>query len=219
MTEINVTKYTNIWMLHLANSFTSGKVSHMTLAEAYRTMHSPARTQRFIIEMRSIPLFVASQLVRSHVGVQFYQRSRRTDRGGEDFGRVCDGIARNLHAADSNSSWTLARKQLKEILSLPGRFDRYALTDLLADINAEAIVSMSHKRLCSKASPETRSIWQKVVEKLAAADADLAPHCVPQCVFRGGICPERKCCGFIHTEKGQTMLDGYRRIMDEQSEL
>jgi len=27
------------------------------------------------------------------------------------------------------------------------------------------------------------------------ADPDLADHLVPQCWYRGGICPEAKCCG------------------------
>ena len=83
--NIKVTKLTGIDLLHKANSFTTGKESGMSLKTAYCTLHSPARTQLFTIEFEGIPLFVASQLVRSKAGVEWWQRSKRTDRGGANF--------------------------------------------------------------------------------------------------------------------------------------
>ena len=97
--NVTVTKLTDVELLRKANSFTTGHESHMTLAKAYAYQHSPIRTQLFWIECREIPLFVASQLVRSHVGVQFFQQSKRTDRGGCDFRKECEDLANGLASA------------------------------------------------------------------------------------------------------------------------
>lgn len=57
-------------------------------------------------------------------------------------------------------------------------------------INAQAFINISRKRLCGMASPETRAVWQRVVDELRKVDPNLADCCVPNCVYRGGICPE-----------------------------
>ena len=98
---VSVTKLTDVELLQEANSSTTGHDSNMTLERAYRYGHSPIRTQQFWIVCKDIPLFVASQLVRSHVGVQFYQRSKRTDRGGADFAERCKRIADKLNVIDN----------------------------------------------------------------------------------------------------------------------
>ena len=213
-----MTKLTDVELLRRANSFTTGRDSHMTLAKAYRAGHSPIRTQLFWVECTDIPLFVASQLVRSHVGVQFFQRSKRTDRGGEDFRKECESIADSVHSLRSSD---IDREQhvdiCQEIVNLPLRFDRYAPTDLMCLINAEAIINMSRKRLCTKASKETREIWQKVCELIEECDPDLYQYLVPQCVYRGGICPESKCCGYIASEKGQSRLKFYKALFNQKN--
>ena len=153
---VSVTKLTDVELLREANSSTTGHDSNMTLERAYRYGHSPIRTQLFWIVCKDIPLFVASQLVRSHVGVQFYQRSKRTDRGGADFTERCKRIADRLNEIGINGGYydkRIATSIREEILELPNEFDRYAPTDLSFIINAEALINMAHKRLCSKASP------------------------------------------------------------------
>ena len=100
--NIKITKLTNIDLLRKANSFTTGKESGMSLKTAYRTLHSPARTQLFTIEFEDIPLFVASQLVRSKVGVEWWQRSKRTDRGGANFKKF---RLRSYNAKKSCNYW------------------------------------------------------------------------------------------------------------------
>lgn len=214
--EAKVTKLTDERLLQLANSFTSGKESHMTLATAYKYKHSPIRTQIFAIELRDIPLFVASQLVRSHVGVQWYQRSKRTDRGGADFREVCEDIAHRISKAEDHlhmGFMAFFDDPIEEIENLPNRFDRYAPTDLLGIMNAEAIINMSRKRLCKKASKETREAWTEVLLELNKVDTELVKHCVPQCVFRGGICSEPKTCGWIYGSEGQTVLKEYVNML------
>lgn len=134
--EVSVTKLTDVILLRRANSFTTGKESNMTLAKAYKHSHSPIRTQLFWVECTEIPLFVASQLVRSHVGVQYFQLSNCTDRGGDDFRTVCSGLATNL-ANDIVGEYEDGIAMGLEVLrNLPERFDRFTPTDLAFIINA-----------------------------------------------------------------------------------
>ncbi|WP_245589956.1 thymidylate synthase ThyX [Caldanaerobius polysaccharolyticus] len=60
--------------------------------------------------------------------------------------------------------------------------------------NAQAIINISRRRLCKKASPETRQAWQMFVDALAKVDPELASVCVPNCVYRGR-CYELEPCG------------------------
>lgn len=216
-----MTKLTDVELLRRANSFTTGHESHMTLAKAYRAGHSPIRTQLFWVECTDIPLFVASQLVRSHVGVQFFQRSKRTDRGSEDFREACHCISQELLCSGAVTDFKERQIQIEErakwVDDLPKRFDRYAPTDLAFIINAEALINMAHKRLCAKASKETRDLMTKIALGVAIADPALAPHLVPQCVYRGGICPEAKCCGYIRSEQGRAQLETYKELFTNKN--
>ena len=220
--NIKVTKLTGIDLLHKANEFTTGHESRMSLATAYRLGHSPIRTQLFWVELREIPLFVASQLVRSHVGVQFFQRSKRTDRGGANFQNECDALTDTLETQIENiedGSFPYTREAVLDnlrdsveiIKELPERFDRYAPTDLMCLINAETIINMSRKRLCTKASKETREIWQKVCELIEECDPDLYPHLVKPCVATG-VCRECKSCGYIKTMAFSREREEYRSL-------
>lgn len=211
--KVSVEKLTDVKLLQRANSFTTGHESKMTLAQAYRAGHSPIRTQLFWIECTDIPLFVASQLVRSHVGVQFFQRSKRTDRVGEDFRTVCTDLANGLANAYDFKCEDVITELCDKVNELPEHFDRYAPTDIAFIINAEALINMAHKRLCEKASSETRDLMTKIALEVSIADPELAEHLVPQCVFRGGICSEPKTCGWIYSGVGQTVLEEYVKML------
>lgn len=214
--NVTVTKLTDVELLRKANSFTTGHESKMTLAKAYAYQHSPIRTQLFWIECREIPLFVASQLVRSHVGVQFFQRSKRTDRGGEDFREACHCISQELLCSGAVTDFKERQIQIEErakwVDDLPKHFDRYAPTDLAFIANAEALINMAHKRLCAKASPETREIFGQICELVEEQDPDLYKHLVPQCMYRGGICPEPKGCGYNKTGLFNKILTEYKKL-------
>lgn len=197
--EVNVIKLTDASLAQRACGFTIGKESHITLSKLYKYGHSPIRTQLFWVELKNIPLFVASQLVRSHVGVQFFQLSKQIDRGGEDFKEACIDIMNNIDDPDS----------IIKISELPAKFDRYAPTDLAFIINAEALINLSHKRLCNKASIETREIVGVIKEKIKTIDPELYKHLVPMCVYRGGICSEPKSCGLNKSEIFKKMLENY----------
>lgn len=210
--RVEVEKYTGIEALHIANSFTTGHESKMSLRKAYSLLHSPIRTQRFYVYMEDIPLFCASQFVRSTQGVQWYQRTKRTDRGGEDFREMCSLEIDHLDHAWNHGDWDAVNEVQDVLRTFPDRFDRYAPTSLMGDMNAEAIINMSRKRLCAKASTETREIWEQVIVELSKVDPDLALFCVKPCVFSGGICREHKCCGFNKTDLFQKQLNEYKKL-------
>lgn len=212
--EIKATKLTGVDLLRRCAEFTTGHDCKMSLAKAYATGHSIIRSQLFFVEMRGIPLFVASQLVRSHVGVQFFQRSRRTDRGGEDLREVVKGLRDHIGDALDNDWQADYRIEDfdEELNHIANDFDRLAPTDLCFIANAEALISMAHKRLCRKASPETTGVVRLMVKEVEKCDPALVPHLVPQCVYRGGICPEPRGCGYASSSGGMEALDAYRSL-------
>ena len=216
--EVSAVKLTDVDLLRSAASTTIGHESQITLERAYALGHSIIRTQLFWVECKNIPLFVASQLVRSHVGVQFFQRSKRTDRGGADFEDICSNISDYLAAAaeceDGELQHEALSKAANDIRSMPEEYDRYAPTDISFIANAEALINMAHKRLCLKASDITTYVVGLINRKVGAIDRDLAKHLVPQCVYRGGICPEHPSCGLAASEAGQIIINKYRQNYD-----
>lgn len=76
-------------------------------------------------------------------------------------------------------------------------------------VNADALINISRKRLCGKASPETRSAWQKVLISLMDREPELYATCVPECIYRNGLCPEMQSCGFNKTAAGKKWLAEY----------
>lgn len=79
-------------------------------------------------------------------------------------------------------------------------------------VNAQTLINISRKRLCSTASPETREAWKMVREKIREIDPVLADKMVPNCVY-SGFCREcDKCCGYVNTEQYQEELKRYRNF-------
>ena len=77
------------------------------------------------------------------------------------------------------------------------------------EANAESIINISRKRLCSQASEETKEAWEKVVEQLPEW---LSCRCVPECLYRG-FCPETFIpCGYDKTEVFEKELKVYRGL-------
>lgn len=213
--EIVVTKLTDIDLLRKAASYTTGHDCKMSLATAYKLRHSLIRSQLFVIEMLDIPLFCASQFVRSWVGTQWYQLTKRTDRGGKNFKVECSELAMHMVEAYHNHD----DKKMSDCIDivadkLPNEYDRYAPTNLMCITNAEAIINLSHKRLCRKASAETMEITHLICEAVKEVDPDLYPHLVPACIAHGGICHEQ-CCGFIKTDLAQKWLNDYKKLFSK----
>lgn len=81
---------------------------------------------------------------------------------------------------------------------------------MMMTANAQAMINISRKRLCGRASKETREAWKAVMEALKEVDPVLESKCVPECIYRG-FCPEfDNCCGYCKTAEFQKRLEEYR---------
>lgn len=88
-----------------------------------------------------------------------------------------------------------------------------ALVDHTIRVNAQALITISRKRLCRQASPETRAVWQAVIQAVKEVEPELASVCHPDCIYRG-FCPEMKGCGYAESGAGQMELQCYRNGVD-----
>lgn len=145
--------------------------------------HSPIRLLEYEWTWKNIQQWVTTHLVRHHEGCEKFVHSQRGDRRAilEEY---------NVNSRDE----------------LP----QGALNDMDMTANAQALINISRKRLCSCASRETREAWQQVKAKIAEKDPILASKMVPECLYRG-FCPEWiNSCGYSRTEKFKKDLEEYR---------
>lgn len=66
-------------------------------------------------------------------------------------------------------------------------------TDLVSmrlDMNIQALINISRKRLCNQADRQTQLFWLEVVKAIAEYDQDIAWACVPEGIRTCG-CPEK----------------------------
>ncbi|MCM1438823.1 MAG: hypothetical protein NC131_06380 [Roseburia sp.] len=76
-------------------------------------------------------------------------------------------------------------------------------------INAQALLNISYKRLCNKASKETRELWEMVKEAMKDVDFELYQMMVPACIHQGH-CPEMETCGFCKSKMYNQWLSKYQ---------
>ncbi len=85
-----------------------------------------------------------------------------------------------------------------------------SLVDMEITLNAQSFINVSRKRLCEQSHEETRDAWQAVLSELKKIDRPLYDNCVPNCVYRGGICPEGKnTCRYNLTDDFYEELEVY----------
>lgn len=150
--------------------------------------HSPIRLLEYDWTWQNIEQWITAHLVRHHEGCEKFVHSQRGDHRD---------ILREYNVGSRNE--------------LP----QGALNDMDMTANAQALINISRKRLCSCASPETREAWKQVKEKIAEIDPVLASKMVPECLYRG-FCPEwRSSCKYSETEQFKKDLKKYRNTDDE----
>lgn len=146
--------------------------------------HSPIRLVEYDGIWDFIKMWVTTHLVRHHVGVEKFVSTQRTDRNPDLMNLDRDDIPQGLE------------------------------NTMMISANAQGLINMSRKRLCSCASTETRQAWKALLEEIKKVDPILVEKCVPECIYRG-FCPEfDKCCGYVNTEKYKEDLIKYRSIED-----
>ncbi len=90
-----------------------------------------------------------------------------------------------------------------------------AKNDMDMTCNAQALISISRKRLCNCASKETREAWNQVMDELEKVDPVLRSKCVPECIYRG-FCPEwMSKCNYSKTDQFKKDLAKYRNNIKE----
>lgn len=86
-------------------------------------------------------------------------------------------------------------KSLRDDRGGTGVEDRNTPVNHAMLINAQALIYMARKRLCSKAHIETQKVMHDIRDAIDAVDPDLAKAMVVDCVYRGG-CFEFNGCNF-----------------------
>jgi hypothetical protein len=82
------------------------------------------------------------------------------------------------------------------------------------DVNAQAMINISIKRLCGMAMPETREAWRAFLDSVKAQEPELFSVCVRECVYRNGFCPEYKSCKYNFTDEFKLELNNYLSGME-----
>ncbi len=75
--------------------------------------------------------------------------------------------------------------------------------------NAQALITISRKRLCNQASPETREAWKALLLTIKDIEPELYNACVPDCIYRGW-CYELTPCGYCDSPSYKRRLSLYR---------
>lgn len=108
-----------------------------------------------------------------------------------------------------------SQREDKRVLDVPrDELPQGSENDMDVLVNAQSLINVSKKRLCYKASPETRHAWEEVVDRIAKFDTPMANVMVPDCVYRG-FCPFGKdTCGFVNSEAWKEWRSKYVNLTE-----
>ena len=85
----------------------------------------------------------------------------------------------------------------------------------IIDVNAQELMYMARKRLCSKAAEETKQVMEMIVAEVVKVCPEFKPFLVPQCEYLGR-CPEIYGCGMYkeNAELHDNVMTGnkYQRL-------
>ena len=84
------------------------------------------------------------------------------------------------------------------------------------EVNAQEIINISRKRLCTQAHRETQNKWLDFLSELNKIEPEIVKQCVPECVYRNGLCPEIKSCGFNKLAVFKEILISYIEPIKDQ---
>ena len=104
---------------------------------------------------------------------------------------IATHLARHVHAQPYISTLRNDRQNVMDGDLAP----RNTPVDMILDVNAEELMVIANKRLCSKAAPKTREVVQEMCRLAEEATPEFAGLLVPACMYNGGICHEMKPCG------------------------
>jgi hypothetical protein len=68
-------------------------------------------------------------------------------------------------------------------------------------VNAQELMFMSRRRLCTQADEFTRTVMEEVCRQVMEICPEFNNTFEPMCFYRGGRCTEFDCCGLNETYK------------------
>lgn len=74
------------------------------------------------------------------------------------------------------------------------------IVSMIWDMNAEELMVIANKRLCNKASKETRDVVEMMCTQAEIVCSELSGLLVPACLHQGGTCHEMDPCNLCETE-------------------
>ncbi|MDX1284816.1 MAG: FAD-dependent thymidylate synthase [Draconibacterium sp.] len=165
--------------------------------------HSPIRKLCFDITIKNLKSWASVHLVRHKHGIEHMVQSQRDD------------IDKNItKQKELDESYWNEIKALYAKLGIEVSEDRDASPQSMLIqhnifVNAQCILNICKKRFCTSAHPYTRKLAEEISISIADVCVELYNACVPNCVYRGGICHEFKQCGYNQTELFKNHLDYY----------
>ena len=76
-----------------------------------------------------------------------------------------------------------------------------ALVSHIMYVNAQELMFMARRRLCTQADPFTRKVMEEICKQVIKLCPEFEGCLVPNCVYRNGRCDEFNCCGYNNTYK------------------
>lgn len=61
-------------------------------------------------------------------------------------------------------------------------------------MNAEELINVAHKRLCTKADPDTRKVVERLCAEVLLTNPEFMSVLVPNCIYRNHLCTEFDPC-------------------------
>lgn len=104
---------------------------------------------------------------------------------------IATHLARHVHAQPYISTLRNDRQNVMDGDLAP----RNTPVDMILDVNAEELMVIANKRLCSKASEKTQAVVQEMCKLAEDVTPELKGLLVPMCIWHGGVCHEMNPCG------------------------
>ena len=109
-------------------------------------------------------------------------------------------------AQDEYQHWIRSQRIEKD----RGSIRQDAPVSHIAQANAQAIINVSKKRLCLRASKAAREAWQMFLTALQPMEPEIVKCCIPMCIYRGW-CPEGdRTCGNSQSKNFKLSVNDYR---------
>ena len=70
-----------------------------------------------------------------------------------------------------------------------------AMVSHIMYVNAQELMFMARRRLCTQADPTTRAVMQEICRQVVSVCPEFDGTLEPMCAYRGGRCTEFHCCG------------------------